>query len=142
MLKYRKLIKSFFVSPIHKRLYLLLRIHTFVAKTAMIQFAEILVRYVNVYVNVYMFQVGILFEQDQQIYINTHEMLWYLCIRLTDRNSRRPRDVHRKVLSDRVLFVTCHIIEDKNEIWKRTIWWNYIAIIEKCKITDFFNQCQ
>jgi len=72
---------------------------------------------------VYMFQIdSILFEQDQQICIIAYEMLWYLCIRLTQIEAVDVRvTTHRKVLSDRVLFVTCHTIEDKNGIWKRLI---------------------
>ena len=77
---------------------------------------------------------------------NLHYRVWDALVSLhtfdTNRSSRCPRVAHYKILSDRFVFVTCHIIEDKNEIWKRFIWWNSIAVIKKCKITDFFNRCQ
>ena len=113
-------IKSFSVSFIcertvfvyHYKFILLLSI-------AATQFAEILVRYVDIYmVIIYMFQIGtILFEQDQPICIITYKMLRYLCIRLTEIETVDVRvSIHRKVFSDRVLLVACYVIEDKNGI--------------------------
>ena len=83
-----------------------------------------------------------MFEQDQQICIIAYKMLRYLCVRLTQIEAVDVRvSTHRKVLFDRVLFVACYVIEDKNGIWKRLVRWYYIVIIGKCKITNFFNRC-
>jgi len=91
---------------------------------------------------VYMFHIDtVLFEQDQQIYIIAYKILRYLCVRLTQIEAVDVRvSTHRKVFSDRGLLVTCHVIEDKNGIWKRLVRWYYI-IIRECKIINFFNQC-
>jgi len=41
-----------------------------------------------------------------------------------------------------VLACRMHVIEDKDEIWKRLAWRNYVAIIGVYKIIDFFYRHQ
>jgi len=48
---------------------------------------------------------------------------------------------HCKVLSY-VLFVACNIIKNENRIRKRLTWRNDVTVIGKCKVINFFYQCQ
>jgi len=61
----------------------------------------------------------------------------YLCHYVTQIKAVNVRVLtHRKVLSDRVLLVACHIIEDKNGIWKCLVRW-YSLLLENIKKNQF-----
>jgi len=88
MLQYRKVIKSFSVSPIDALSLSVTRNPYFCRQQLRHNSQEFLVGHISVYVIVvHVFQVEqdvILFEKNQKICVVAYKMPWYLCIYLTE----------------------------------------------------------
>jgi len=88
-----------------------------------------------------MFQIGtVLFEQDQKIRVVAYQMFRYPHVRLTEIEAIDVRvATHRKVLFHCILLVTCHVIKNKNKIWRASLAETSSLLLEKVKPISSIN---